>query len=564
MMNEKHKKVFIKGQLDQIPEPAGISYFVANILVAVTSSDKNSLLKEKALTYDEILQGMHDVGYSSLTRENIINFPIKYNIIHFDFFMDFCREIYDIIKRKAPEISMENYFDAIGREAVNMSRHQFISMIGEKLSILGRSNEGSFWKLFKKDFGIFALIVKGSIIKNPRFIYKNLDYFNFYINCVRPVVHETDEDILNNRIGIEYIPTMDFDYYNDLNVEHAKSILKWIPAGCGCSKLSSVYFSKKNGNPFYLVKYYPETFSLRGLIHFFSKTIKVYDKMLLEQMEKEIEIGQKENLIEEYSYEINSLQSQLNYFLEEVPENERARRLQEIMKSVLHDWNKHIKNIEYFGSKLGNGFQSIVDSHENELLKDFIKYSNYITFEAQNLTSSVEGIRNYNSFSNNFQSVDVTKLIKTIFEVEKHKIWHYKNAAVFDDDTENVAIKANSYQIHNMISNLLDNAVVHGDIEDPGFYIRLAVSIDKGDTDYLKIVVENKAFITGLNYEKLISSLQKGKLFTTSETGEGQGLKNVINIIKSHNGKYEITYDNDKFTFISYLPITDAENLSKS
>ena len=585
-MSINDKPVFLKGHLHEIKEPAGITYFPANVIVAVTSTNKDSLLKEKALSVDEILKAMHEEGYTSLTSKNILGFVQKYDIVHYNFFLTLIRKLFKIAKKKSPEITIEKYYDAIGKESMNIIRHQALALIGEKFTLLGKNIKGTtFLQRLNITFNDFLLLFKGNIAKNPRFLYKNLEYYCVTMNCLKFVIHESEEDIENNRIGIEYIFQRDFDFYDEFNVWYSKTTLKWIPIGCGCSKLSEVEFTKKNGNPFFIVKYFPEKVSIKHFINFFVKKNIAYNAMSTEQIQKEKEINQKEELLKEYSYETFWIQSQLNNFLSEIPENERAIRINDIMRSILHDWDKHIKNIEYFGEKIEEGLK-LLDSHiptlnkfhgpsaidnssalsvinespkggqrgVDENISYFIKLANYITLEANNLSKSINEIRNYNKFINNFEIMNINKLIKTILDVEHYKIGKYKNDILFSPETENVSIRVNPYQINNMIRNLFDNAIKYGDVTHPEFYINLHVS---RDGDYLKILIENTGGISKRTYEYLTNACEKRERFTTSEKGEGQGLKNVIEIINNHNGKYLIPYNEEKFIFIAYLPIVD-------
>jgi len=569
-MNIESKPVFLEGRLHQISEPAGISYFPGNIITVATSKNKDSLLKENALSIDEILNGMYEEGYYTLTAEDILSLSTKYRFIHYNFFITLCRKVYEILQVKVPEITVKKYFDAIGKEVATFKRHQTLSLFRNKFSSLGENIDGTtFLQGLKNYIQGFIDLNKAQIIKNPRLVYKNLNFYNFTMNFTKVVVHESDKDIENHQIDIEYVILKDlkkFDYFNEFNIQHAKTILKWIPLNCGC-QLSSVWFSIKNENPFYTVKYFPETFSLKKDVAVLRKDIKTYDQILIEQIQKEIEINQTDDLLDEKFHKVFSLQSQLNKFLSEIPENERAKRLYSIMKSILHDWDKYIKNIEYFAIKLEEGLKnfqlslaSFDDSNYhcspevNEKLANYIKLANYTIFEVKNLNKTIDGIRNYNDFKNTYEKVNINKLIKTVFEIEKHKIWKYKNNLLLTPETEEVLIEANSYQINNMIINLLDNAVSHGDIKHPEFYINLHVS---RDGDYLKILIENTGGISKRTYEYLTNACEKRERFTTSEKGEGQGLKNVIEIINNHNGKYLIPYNEEKFIFIAYLPIVD-------
>ena len=555
-MNGICKPVFLKGKLPLIKEPAGITYFAGNVIVAATSKDASSLLGEKALTIEEILNGLHEEGYDNLTEKDILSFSEKYSIIHYEFFLTLIRKTFEIIKKKSPEITIENYFDAIGKEAMNITRHQALAILGEKFSLLGARIEGTnFLQKLEMNLNGFISLIRGQMTKNPRFVYKNLGFYTAMSNCVKVVVHESKEDIANNQIGIEYIVQRPLDFFNDINIWYSKVTLKWIPKGCGCSRFSLVEFSKKNGNPFFTIRYFPEKVPIKKTLELYTKTVNTYDHMLLDKMEKEVEINHKEHIIDEYSSELMSLNAQLSDFLSETPKNERAKRLQSVMRSILHDWSKHIRNIEFFAAKIENNLKKAKETHSGDFLDDYIKWAGYITFSTQNLSNSVAGIRNYNKLLNEFQDLDVTKLISTIFEVEKYKISNYNNQLKFSPEIKNVSIRVNSYQIHNMINNLLDNAVRHGDITNPDFNIILDISIEKKEIDYLKIVIENNALITKKEYDELIVAIKEGRNFSTIQNCEGHGIRDIISVINNHKGKYEIQHSGGKFLFIIYLPV---------
>ena len=171
----------------------------------------------------------------------------------------------------------------------------------------------------------------------------------------------------------------------------------------------------------------------------------------------------------------------------------------------------------------------------------------------QRIEEIVKSLNHFNYKSDDFnQSVKVQLVLKNCLNILNHKV---KQGVEVDISfpNEEVFVKGNSGQLHQVFLNLLDNAV-HA-VSGQG---KVWLSVNVNDDGFVVITVEDN----GAGIEESIRARIFDPFFTTKEpgTGTGLGLAIVRKILVKHAGDIHVTSELGKGSkFLVKLPVERIE-----
>jgi len=131
--------------------------------------------------------------------------------------------------------------------------------------------------------------------------------------------------------------------------------------------------------------------------------------------------------------------------------------------------------------------------------------------------------------------VDVREAVKRVLEERKETIEERGVEVNVDDNLGH--LRANSTQVYQLFSNLIDNAIKHNDSKEPVIEVSYLGDDERGAHRYL--VRDNGSGIPPEELDKIYTPFYKGKT-----GGTGVGLSTVDKVIKVYGGKIRAYNDN--------------------
>lgn len=227
----------------------------------------------------------------------------------------------------------------------------------------------------------------------------------------------------------------------------------------------------------------------------------------------------------------------------ELLEERKALKLREQFIAILgHDLRNPL-------SAIASSIQLILRQHLDDKTRKLAEIVKNSSFRMKELIDNILDLARTaqgSGISLNIQvNQPISKLLKEVI-VELQTVWPDKKIELTEDLC--VPVKCDANRIGQLLSNLLGNALTHGDKSGP---IRVKATSDKG---YFNLAVTNNG--TAIPKERLTSLFQpyvRGEDKNGSE-GLGLGLFICSEIAKGHGGQLQVVSNEKETTFTLVLP----------
>lgn len=202
-----------------------------------------------------------------------------------------------------------------------------------------------------------------------------------------------------------------------------------------------------------------------------------------------------------------------------------------------HDLKSPLTGISQMSDMLLKNYQSALDSEGNEMLK-LIKGS------AGKLRGLVSGLLDYSKSESVLKEKKSTVYVKSL-EKGLFQLFSYENALKLTVETSLDSIEINEAALHQILINLLTNAIKFNDKDE----IVIEIGISESNDDYNFYVKDNGPGITPKYHDKIFEIF---KVMTNQDrygkTGNGIGLATIRKIIEKSGGKIWVESANKKGT----------------
>ena len=226
-------------------------------------------------------------------------------------------------------------------------------------------------------------------------------------------------------------------------------------------------------------------------------------------------------------------------------ESEKMASLGLLTAGINHEINNPLTFMK--GGILELKASEVVNEGDTRLFLDMIDEG------LQRIEEIVKSLNHFNYRSDDFnQSVKVQLVLKNCLNILNHKVKHGVEVDI-NFPNEEVFVKGNSGQLHQVFLNLLDNAV-HAVSGEGKVWLRL----DIDDVGFIIVSVEDN----GPGIEESIRTRIFDPFFTTNEpgTGTGLGLAIVRKILLKHAGDIEVRSElGTGSKFLVKLPVERVE-----
>lgn len=264
----------------------------------------------------------------------------------------------------------------------------------------------------------------------------------------------------------------------------------------------------------------------------------------INEVAKKMANGQFSERIEKrYNDEIGELSDTLNYMAGEIVETTKLKN--DFISSISHELRTPLTSIKGWGETILTG--GLDDKTETELgLKIIIK-------ETTRLAEMVEELLDFSRIESgritlHLEPVDIESVLSDIVHMFRHR---GKNEGVIIEYIHPVFVPeiiADQNRLRQVFINIIDNAIKFTESEK-----KVTVSIDSDD-EFIIIKVNDEGI--GISEEDLPRVKEKFFKGTSKKSGSGIGLAVSNEIIKLHNGSFEIESEVDiGTTMIITLPI---------
>lgn len=264
----------------------------------------------------------------------------------------------------------------------------------------------------------------------------------------------------------------------------------------------------------------------------------------INEVAKKMANGQFSERIEKrYNDEIGELSDTLNYMAGEIVEATKLKN--DFISSISHELRTPLTSIKGWGETILTG--GLDDKAETELgLKIIIK-------ETTRLSKMVEELLDFSRIESgritlHLEPTDIEAVLSEIVHMFKHRgkkdgvIVEYEHPIFVPE------IIGDQNRLRQVFINIIDNAIKFTEIEK-----KVYVTIDSDEENvYINIIDEG----AGINEEDLPRVKEKFFKGTSKKSGSGIGLAVSDEIIKLHNGTFDIQSEVDVGTTIKItLPI---------
>ncbi|MEW6077348.1 MAG: PAS domain S-box protein [Thermodesulfobacteriota bacterium] len=254
-----------------------------------------------------------------------------------------------------------------------------------------------------------------------------------------------------------------------------------------------------------------------------------------------------EQELQQKTRELERTVEELRQTQRRIIDQERQRALSLMASGIAHDFNNSLTSIQGISDLL---LQTPEKMNNPKTVKDYITLINNAARDAAQI---VRRLRKFYRPGDNepIGSVDVNALIEEALALTE-PVWRSKAQArgafitIEKDLEDKAAITGNRAEIHDVITNLIFNAV---DAMPQGGTLRL---LTRRDGEWLEIIVND----SGIGMDSNVRAQCLNPFFTTKgEAGSGLGLATVQGIITRHGGEIRIESAPGRgTTFVLRLP----------
>lgn len=264
----------------------------------------------------------------------------------------------------------------------------------------------------------------------------------------------------------------------------------------------------------------------------------------INEVAKKMANGQFSERIEKrYNDEIGELSDTLNYMAGEIVETTKLKN--DFISSISHELRTPLTSIKGWGETILTG--GLDDKSETELgLKIMIK-------ETTRLAEMVEELLDFSRIESgritlHLEPVDIESVLSDIVHMFRHR---GKNEGVIIEYIHPLFVPeiiADQNRLRQVFINIIDNAIKFTESEK-----KVTVSIDSDDEFVIIKVIDEGIGISEEDLPRVKEKFFKG---TSKKSGSGIGLAVSNEIIKLHNGSFEIESEVDLGTTMTItLPI---------
>lgn len=237
--------------------------------------------------------------------------------------------------------------------------------------------------------------------------------------------------------------------------------------------------------------------------------------------------------LQELSDGINDMQKKLRDYQQDLINTERLSTIGELSARIAHDLRNPLTTMK-------NAVE-LIKTKNPELVEKNLQYFDWITSSIDNINTEINDVLIHVK-----TQIPEKKLTPfgDILEQTLSQIIIPKNISLIKPK-ENPEIYCDKFQINNVLTNLIINAIQSID----GNEGRIVIGVTS-DTDYHKITIFDDG--PGIS-DDLIDSIFE-PLFTTKSFGTGLGLVNCKNAVVAHGGKISVKNLENGVEFTILLP----------
>lgn len=241
----------------------------------------------------------------------------------------------------------------------------------------------------------------------------------------------------------------------------------------------------------------------------------------------------------------------------------KTNELQQILYITTHDLRSPLVNIQGFNKELGTSLKELTKLFEGVAIpaavkerlsfilnEDIPEAMHFITSSTNKMDALLTGLLTLSRLGRQktfFKDINMPQLIQDVIDNFKYDI-NKNNVILSVSDLPDC--KGDEFQINQLFSNLLSNALKFLDPERPG---NIRISGEKGN-EYIKFTVEDNGIgIHPHHQEKVFELFHK---LNPQKPGIGLGMNIVNQILEKHKGKIELESEVNVGTkFIIFIPI---------
>jgi PAS domain S-box-containing protein len=215
---------------------------------------------------------------------------------------------------------------------------------------------------------------------------------------------------------------------------------------------------------------------------------------------------------------------------------------------VSHDLKEPVRKIQIFNS--------LLKSEPKKTVEEGIAFINKVDLAVNRMTLLIDGILNYSTLNANSYQVEEIDLNTTIDNIttDLELIIEEKQAILVKDEFPK--IEGVPILIHQLLYNLINNALKFSKADEPPRVIISGQSVELENEKYIEIKVKDNGIgISAANSAKIFDAFQR--LHSKNEyEGNGLGLSLCKKIAERHNGVIKVMGEENVGTeFIVTLPL---------